>query len=381
MLKTSFCINVTFSNTRRIIFDSSNGMVNANVPIGSMSLTRSFICIRNHRNQLPFGVFSLSRLLRVSYLINVKFTEFPTEIFEFINLRFLVVGLVPRFASRPMTRRRVKIPRGISRLRNLQTLIAPSCEFVVLSELLLLSELRNVKVGGFELLKDEEMNYSVMKKLQMISVVGVAEEVTNLDAFLKRIPNIKKLAINGRYRMKSTTFDFSHLHKLEILSCKGIKTIHSFDWRFLVIFPCNIRKLVLDECIINSRVLRTLCALHKLDALTIKSCRFLSDEMKYEVEEKWEVADGDVLCSLQLLYLEDLRLVRWIADETNFPRLRHLYLYNCCELEEIPSGIGEIPTLQVINLASCTKSLVASAERILEEQSEYGNEDLKLSIS
>ncbi|XP_047975942.1 putative late blight resistance protein homolog R1B-16 [Salvia hispanica] len=372
--------NVTFSNTRRIRFDSSNGKVNANALIESMSLTRSFIWIHNRRNQLPFGVFSVSRLLRVLYLINVKFTEFPTEIFEFVNLRFLVVGLVVTLISRYFTHSRVKIPRGISRLRNLQTLIAPRCEFDVPSELLQLSELRNVNVFGFELLKDEEMNYSVMKKLQMISVVGVAEEATNLDAFLKSIPNIKKLAINGRHRMKSTTSDFSHLHKLEILRCKGftIDSPDSSDCRSKVIFPRNIRKLVLDGCVTNSGVLRTLCALHKLEVLKIAGCKFKSEE---EIrEDEWELADGDVFCSLQILSLRSLDVVRWIADETNFPRLRHLYILFCRKLKEIPSSIGEIPTLQLIDLHDCTESLVASAKRIMEEEYENGNYDLKLSI-
>ncbi|KAL1561250.1 hypothetical protein AAHA92_03976 [Salvia divinorum] len=98
-------------------------------------------------------------------------------------------------------------------------------------------------------------------------------------------------------------------------------------------------------------------------------------------EEEWKLAEEDVFCSLQFLTLEDSELVRWIADETNFPRLRHLRLDRCYSLEEIPSGIGEIPTLQLIDLEECTKSTVASAERIVEEQSEYGNYDLKLRIT
>ena len=74
-------------------------------------------------------------------------------------------------------------------------------------------------------------------------------------------------------------------------------------------------------------------------------------------------------------------MVRWIADETNFPNLCRLYLSNCRSLEEIPSSIGEIPTLQLIEVKYCTESVVASAERIVEEQSENGNEDLRLSIT
>ena len=85
--------------------------------------------------------------------------------------------------------------------------------------------------------------------------------------------------------------------------------------------------------------------------------------------------------SLQFLHLESLFIKHWIADETNFPRLRHLSLCSCMYLEEIPSSFGEIPTLQQIDLIYSTKSIVASAQRILEEQSENGNDDLKLHIT
>ncbi|XP_047978795.1 putative late blight resistance protein homolog R1B-16 [Salvia hispanica] len=161
----------------------------------------------------PSGAISAARLLRVLDLMD-NFRSFPTVIFEFVNLHFLGVSCDS------------SIPRGISRLWNLQTLISYS-SFDEPAELLKLSELRNLKVRAIELLKDEEMNYNVPKKLQRISLF---------------------------------------------------------------------------------------------------------------IDKK------------EFLYLEDLRIVRWIADETNFPRLRHLHLHECKHLEEIPSGIGEIPTLQLIEL-------------------------------
>ena len=128
--------------------------------------------------------------------------------------------------------------------------------------------------------------------------------------------------------------------------------------------------------------------LHELEVLTISACEFINEEKTsceeewlktYEEKwpkEEWEVAEDeeDVFCSLQFLCLKHLNLVRWIADETNFPRLCHLRLHECKHLKEIP-------TLQLIELVGCSKSAVASAERIVEEQSEYGNEDLKLRIT
>ncbi|KAG6422760.1 hypothetical protein SASPL_113141 [Salvia splendens] len=274
------------------------------------------------------------------------------------------------------------IPRGISRLRNLQTLIAPVCHLDVPSELWQLSELRKVKVYGLELLKDEEMKYSVMKKLQRISLTKLTEEESSWDDFFKSIPNVKRLLIDDELRRKAQTLYLRHLDKLEILICKCFSAVDSPDGshcRFLVKFPGHIRKLVLDACVLTSRVSRTLCALHKLEELTIEACLFLS-EMRSKEEVEWEVEDGEVFSSLQFLSLGSLFFVRWIADETNFPRLRHLYVKDSLQLEEIPSSIGDVPTLQLIDLQDCTESVVASAERIVEEQSDYGN-DIKLCIS
>ncbi|XP_042061687.1 putative late blight resistance protein homolog R1B-16 isoform X2 [Salvia splendens] len=357
----------TFSNPRRMIFHTSDEMEDVNDSTESMSLTRSVIYIGFRRAKFPSGALCAARLLRVLDLTDTSFDSFSTKIFEFVNLRFLCVH------------GRFSIPRGISRLWNLQTLIARYCKFDEPAELWKLSELRHLEVDGIELLKDEAMKYSVLKKLQSIASVKVRkDEATSLDGFLKSVPNIKQLVIDDSLRTRSTAIDLSHLHKLEILDFGCMRTISSpngFGHCLTVIFPCNIRKLYLYDCEMFLGEWRTLCALHKLEVLKIHNCSF--NGTRYH--EGWELADNDVFPSLQFLHLVTLWIERWKADETNFPRLRHLRVYDCYYLEEIPSGIGEIPTLQLIELEKCSESAVASAERIVEEQSENEN-DLKLRI-
>ncbi|KAL1561262.1 putative late blight resistance protein R1A-10 [Salvia divinorum] len=354
---------VTFSNSRRVSLDTSNGMDDVNGSTESVSLTRSIICI-GYKWEFKFPyAFSTSRLLRVLDFTDMQFSEFPTEIFEFVNLRFLCVYC------------NSNIPRGISRLWNLQTLIG-NRNFDEPAELWKLYELRNLKVYGIELLKDEEMNYSVLKKLQMISA-RVAKDATYLDGFLESIPNIKKLEIHYDHQVTSTVIDLSHLRKLEMLRCIDKGDIPRTEHYLYCHFNCNIKKLHLCRCGLHLEMLRSFSTLHKLEVLKLSGCIFISEEKTSELE--WKVEEEDVFCSLQFLTLEGLWLVHWIADETNFPRLRHLRVFNCY-LKEIPSGIGEIPTLQLIELETCRKSAVASAERIVAEQSENGNYDLKLRI-
>ncbi|KAL1546803.1 putative late blight resistance protein R1B-16 isoform X1 [Salvia divinorum] len=356
---------LTLSNPRRVSVHSSREMEDATSSAKTMSLARSFIAIGRMEVEFPRGAFFALRLLRVLDLIDTEFSEFPIEIFELVNLRFLAFYC------------NSSIPSGISRLWNLQTLIAHAWEFDEPFELWQLSELRNLNISGLELLRDEDMKYGVLKKLQMVSIVFLTDSVIR-NGFFKRIPNIMMLGIDDFLRT-SMTIDLSHLHKLEILRCTSGSFGECSHYLPRVRFPCNIRKLFLGICVINPGVLTTLCALHNLQVLKISRCKFESEEETHE--EEWEAADGDEFCSLQFLYLDGLDIVRWIADETNFPRLRHLCLRSCYRLEEIPSGIGEIPTLQLIELHNCTTTLVESARQIEEVQrSDYGNYDLKLRI-
>ncbi|XP_047978784.1 putative late blight resistance protein homolog R1B-8 [Salvia hispanica] len=270
----------TFPNPRRMSFHTSDELEDVNDSTESMSLTRSLICIGFQRAEFPLGAFSAARLLRVLDLMDTRFDSFPTEIFELINLRFDEAA-----------------------------------------ELWKLCELRYLTVDGIELLKDEEMNYSVLLKLQSIVTV-------NVDLY---------------------------------------------------------------DCELNFGAWRSLCALNKLEVFTFTCCNFKSKEETngdesesedtYTWDEEWELEDGDVFPSLHFLTLKLLySLPFWTADKTNFPRLRQLRVAGCCDLYEIPSGIGEIPTLELIELVDCTKSTVASAKRIINEQSGNGNNHLKLYI-
>ena len=102
---------------------------------------------------------------------------------------------------------------------------------------------------------------------------------------------------------------------------------------------------------------------------------------KGEAEEKWEATEGNEFHSLKFLHLDCLNLVRWKADETNFPRLQVLVVSNCYKLEEITCDIGDIPTLQKIYVVQCGASVMASAKQIQKvQQEEYDNYDLKVVI-
>ncbi|KAL8547499.1 hypothetical protein ACS0TY_007007 [Phlomoides rotata] len=73
-------------------------------------------------------------------------------------------------------------------------------------------------------------------------------------------------------------------------------------------------------------------------------------------------------------------LTDWNAESCHFPVLEKLVLEHLHALSEIPSGIGEIPTLRFIRLVNCCVPAAVSAMTILVEQESLGNEGLQLEV-
>ncbi|KAL0341490.1 UNVERIFIED_CONTAM: putative late blight resistance proteinR1A-10 [Sesamum calycinum] len=92
---------------------------------------------------------------------------------------------------------------------------------------------------------------------------------------------------------------------------------------------------------------------------------------------EWSPVEGQFLC-LKQLSIQGRYPVRWIAESIHFPNLERLFLDGMNNLEEIPSDIGNIATLNYINLFECNVSVINSAKQILEEQQSNGNEDILL---
>ncbi|KAH6831965.1 hypothetical protein C2S53_019827 [Perilla frutescens var. hirtella] len=354
---------VRLDKVRRVSIETLCGM--KDVDAYASAVARSFICAAPNPMlcEEPSLLFCKLRLVRVLDVYETEFPKFPREIYKLVNLRYLAISW-----------KSGDIPTGISRLRYLQTLIARVEWGDVPSEIWEMPELRHLKFDAQMYMEEGYVIEFVRKKLQTISYWVRITGPLIRRGFFKSIPNIKNLGLYF-HELPSITevVDLTHLHKLQTLRCTCISRLEE-DVLQKLRFPSSLRKLTLYKCVIFGRFMRTLCALPNLEVLKIVECAFDEDE-------EWEAAEGDEFGSLQYLELQDLKLVRWRADETNFPRLRELRIGFCYSLEEIPSGIGEIPTLQLIHLYKCSPSAVASAKQIQEQQqSEFDNYDLKVQI-
>ncbi|KAH6790371.1 hypothetical protein C2S51_005377, partial [Perilla frutescens var. frutescens] len=334
-------------------------------------------------------------LLRVLDLISYYFSHFPAILIELVHLRFLALstsGELPAALSEhgksagkwwlPFSKR--KEPVSISNLVNLQVLVInwgmhESHRLPV--DIWMMAQLRHVRLKGAVVYFDDlflaeasGINSLVLSNLQTlltVSSTNFSKDIVSL------IPNIKKLGIQVPEANDEhpTTFlnHLSSLHCLETLKLYfnlpygRSSTISRWD-----AFPPNLRSLTLSGSHLPWEDMVTISNMPNLEVLKLKDCAFLG--------QVWETVDGGFL-KLKFLLLEKNKVEIWNLTSTHFPSLQHLVLRLCDALEEIPCGIGEIPTLEMIELYSCGRSTVSSAKRILEEQRSMGNDDLEVRIN
>ncbi|KAK4427710.1 putative late blight resistance proteinR1B-12 [Sesamum alatum] len=328
--------------------------------LNQIPLARSFLVTgAGSQEILSSRVISALKLLRVLDILEIEFPLFPKEILQLINLRYLALSTS-------------ELPSSISGFWNLQVLIvqgitSSSSRDVVMPELLEMTQLRHIKFKGIYVWYDDKYreHFVVQDQLQSLSTIAISG-IT--DRVLETIPNLRKLGIVCDEEVVHVR-DLSRLQKLHTLKCTSSDIYDSGNLLSSLVFPSSIKKLTLKSCGILDPDMHRIGSLPNLEILKLQGCNFISRE--------WEADEGE-FCQLQFLLMEKLNLEYWAADDTYFPRLEHLVIRYCSDLQEIPPGIGEIPTLKVIEVQECSPSVVASARMIQEEQQSYGNDALQV---
>ncbi|KAL8538104.1 hypothetical protein ACS0TY_000164 [Phlomoides rotata] len=320
------------------------------------------LCIREAQNQRFICVLKFCR----SY--------FPE-----VNLRFLSIVLrFPKLSG---------FPSSWFIFWNLQTLKLDNptswVSIMAPSEIWEMPLLRHVVINGLELpdpvySPNGEHNL-VLENLQTLSWImnfKCSEEV------VKRIPNLKKLKV--KYNISELddsevmpNICLNNLDRLQKLESLNLNIGDNCDvekiMRNSVSFPHSLKKLILSGTQLNWEEVTM-----RIGSLPL--LQFLILDWDACVGDTWKTIEGQ-FCSLRCLKIKSCEELKyWETDSSYFPRLEILHLDGLTNLEEIPSSIGDIPTLKSIQLKYCSKSAEVSAKRIREEQKENGNEDLDIQL-
>ncbi|KAK6150828.1 hypothetical protein DH2020_015760 [Rehmannia glutinosa] len=265
------------------------------------------------------------------------------------------------------------LPTSISCLVNLQVLVVRSGGRI--SEALLkMPKLKYVHFHSRVQFSDSlhllttKNNKSLDKnKIQSVSFLRISHGRD--DAILKNFTGLRRLkcsfiASKGLYPV----VDF--LAQLESLNISLEGQVNWFS--DVLSFPLNLKKLNLSRFKLSRGEVSMIGRLPTLEVLKL---------VKVSMEGKeWSTSD-DEFEQLRFLKLDNVQIAKWNAENEHFPKLEQLVLRNCVDLQEIPSVLGDIATLQLIRVELCRKSVAESALIIQQEQQDMGNEELKIIIS
>ncbi|KAI3780968.1 hypothetical protein L2E82_10964 [Cichorium intybus] len=214
-------------------------------------------------------------------------------------------------------------------------------------------------------------------KLEFISNVVLGDGVDN---FQKCFPRIKKLTTTLYLDEEN---DFEELLYLEtlVLIGSGSRRRESTEPEFLrgepnlgkilIGFPAALKQLAIRRCHLPWSNMSIIQSLPNLVALEIRHNGFEGT--------LWETGEKQFQ-QLKFLGLFDLNIKQWETSSLNFPRLEQLKVGGCVDLEEIPLELGDIPTLQTIEVSDCAPSLRLSVLKIQKEQYDVGNCELKIIV-
>ncbi|XP_057775411.1 putative late blight resistance protein homolog R1B-16 [Salvia miltiorrhiza] len=306
--------------------------------------------------------FCKHRLLRI---LDVKYTGSVKESLGCVNLRYLAIGESDHSDV-------VELPSSLSLVWNLHALIFHNhyLIFVAPIEIWKMRQLRHIKCHRIYVPQpdgqDELLNLQTLREAVNLRL---SEDVCKI------IRNIKILRL--RYDPNMVGWDDSlieclcnldRLHKLA-----SLKLICHVNCKLneMLSFPSSLNKLTLGLINFDWDDLTNIDPLPQLEVLKV--------QFNY-VETTWSPVKGQFE-RLKFLKIDNCHLRCWNAESCHFPMLEKLVL--CClyRLEEIPWGIGEIPTLKLIHLDCCSNSATISAIKIKDEQLEYqDNDDLQIQV-
>ncbi|KAI3728280.1 hypothetical protein L6452_16914 [Arctium lappa] len=333
----------------------------------SSSNTRSFLLTSNAAsgltNQNIMFLYSAFKHLRVFEFGTISTPFLPSEIGQLVHLRYL-----------SLSTRGLVIPKSISTLQNIQTLVIRGESFPIDFPFCKDSNMSNL----MHLLISPSVRLQHPVALQNIRTISMLHLPVGRQPVLERAPNLRKLGLYVSPQRSGLVFfpplDFLiHLEKLKIFIDNdyrhGLPTQARFTW--LNRLPQNLRKVTFLNCYLPWSDLSELGRLPNLQVLKILCGAFQGP--------RWDTNDGEFR-KLKCLKIQSPELAEWNTDSDHFPHLERLNMNDCRRLKEIPMCLGDIPTMELIELKWPRRSAADSARRIFEEQRSLGNDGLKIII-
>ncbi|KAL2559336.1 putative late blight resistance protein-like protein R1B-16 [Forsythia ovata] len=305
-------------------------------------------------------IFHSLKLLKVLDLSCITIeNSIPSEIELLVCLRYFAVRGEINF-----------IPSSIVNLSKLETLFVKGLrgEVELPDTLWDMVNLRHVIIEDRASIRLLSKRSSI--QLHNLKTLCTASVSSNEENIIRGFPNLRKFKciFSESWNSVSTCNEFPALDFLNELESLKIFYYGKVRHPCKFMFPSNLKKLTLTKFRLPWYEILQIGRLPNLEVLKLL---FKSFEGK-----RWDMKDEEFL-KLKYLKLDNLDIAQWIASSDHFPCLERLVLLRCKQLEELPSCLGDVPTLQVIEMQWCSTSAAESARQIQENQKDMGNDDLK----
>ncbi|KAL3499045.1 hypothetical protein ACH5RR_041777 [Cinchona calisaya] len=319
-------------------------------------------------------VFRIFRLLRVLDMNQICLdVVFPTEIELLILLRFLSLPVSVKY-----------IPPSIANLSYLETFFMRGFHRRLPDTIWKMTNLRHLHFDNFTLPSSYNLENSCgLCHLQSISTVEFYCW-DNMEKITRLLSDIRKLKCRLSHCYSENTsasncdeesggkcnriFALDSFSRLESLH---IDTWSSFCNVFHIAFPMNLKKLTLSSLCWQWSDMSSIGKLPNLEVLKLKYYSFEG--------EVWDMEEGE-FPKLKYLKLDSLDIINWTGDGEHFPCLKKLVLARLWKLEEVPSCLSYISSLEMIEVGVCAESIGDLVKKIEEEQMGLGNDGIKVLI-
>ncbi|KAH6801802.1 hypothetical protein C2S51_033248 [Perilla frutescens var. frutescens] len=332
---------------------------------------RSFVCFSRDETTMPVESISsipaAFKLLRVLDVKPIKFTRLPSDVYQLLHLRYLVLSVNLKV-----------LPSTFSKLWNIQTLVVDTDSRIleIKADILNMIQLRHFKTNASAHLLKTGKSSKGGEKFQTLGTIS-PESCTG-EVFDKA-RNLKKLGVRGQLAWllddKNGSFDslgkLDNLEKLKLINDvfptppSGVQ-LHGLPLAYK--FPAKLRSLTLSDTSLEWRHMSILGSLEKLEVLKLKDKAFRG--------ETWQATDGGFR-QLEVLHIGRTDLKIWMASHHHFPRLKHLELKNCEDLQHVPIGLADIPSFQKLDLFRSRRAAVSARKireaKIKEENKQSSN--------
>ncbi|XP_076912008.1 putative late blight resistance protein homolog R1B-14 [Bidens hawaiensis] len=342
---------------------------------------RSFLCFPLEETELSREhtsfIHEAFMLVRVLDIKSINISRFPVEITQLVHLRYISI-----FGNFKV------LPPSIAKLWSLQSLVVETTarELDIQVDIWKMLQFRHLRTNGSSCLHgpqaktrmDNEDPF-VQGNIQTISTISPGSCTENI---LARTPNLKKLGIRGKLvvlmELKKNASLFANLAKLDNL--EKLKLLNDTfprppsEGKLRALppsykFPPHLNKLTLSDTLLDWKHMSTIAMLPYLEVLKLKVYAFTGPQ--------WDPLDGGFRL-LKYLLIGKTDLVHWNASGHHFPRLEHIVVEQCCDLEALPHGLKDLSTLQTMELRH-TPSAIRSA-RLIEGHKKMQSSGFKLLI-